>query len=1824
MTLFLSRPFEELPAVHAVHTVIVGSGYGAAMAALALAMRQKKTYANSDILVLERGNEFVPGDFPKTTSDLPAHLSFAANGKNRTGYADALFDVRVGENVNAIVGSGLGGTSLINAGVAVDPDEEVFRPWPPAPGGGPWMQEIADSLRFVRQLLGVGKHPRGSGLEKVDALKSVAKALERKDFCAKHELADIAVNFSAKPNAVGVTQAECSDCGNCFTGCNIGAKSTLAMNAWPLANGLGVRIVTGASVSMIVQGAAGSTHAWAVHVHRTTRSEMTRIVRAHRVILAAGTFGSTEILARSEKAGLALGSRAALGTRFSLNGDGIAFGFGQDKDVNACARVPSSVQVEPGAGERPGPTIVSKISLRDKNGQRALVEDATVPQPIARLWAEILATQASLHRFVSSTPSAWHQQHEKADPLTTSPGLEKRHQVMLSMAPDDSSGNLAFKDGKLEIFWPALDKVQPNAAANWVDQQLQRAHGEGGFCGGLYLANPFWKPLPKAFDAVFEGASALGGTHLCNHPLGGCPMGNSGVKGVVNSRGQVFRTADEVHDSLYVLDGSILPAAPGVNPYMTISAVAHRLACLMDGEAQVPILQPLAYAPRIPVKAGRSVQWPVGPLSFVFNERLFGPQDEITAQQIDNLLQTGGALAMANSLVLDASVEFPDIELWLRDPSIELGARFVASRHKAPERVIDSIEDEDLEYLFEGRGSVRLLRRDDPGFFSTRTVNAIRRFLALRGDEIKDGSAGNGLGQFWRVARQHGFWRRLDYEFTGKFCGREVSLKGSKLLAYDGSRERHSRDEANPWVSLTSIDLRVDVKDSEFDVLARFRVDLARMAKNIRPLQHTGTVETPQVVNAVAGVASLFVRVMVQTHLWTFAAPTYARFPCYTQANAGRLRTPTEIVDCVGSDTSRFPVTVERPVKDGWRLLRALPKSAKSGAPVLLIHGLAHGSQVFWTDTVDRNMAGYLLAHGHEVWLLDHGLSTGLASADPAPDIDEVAVQIAAAIDFVHAKSGSATGIDVFSHCVGSAGTSIAVLGGKVTKGGKSKIRRLVMHAVPPWIQPAESNLLRAYIGVFFKDRFFPESFDPIPWDDGKPPETCGGPNPKQPVENLILDRFASSLAWNEADHELHSKADGDSQFGRTVCNRMTALYGYEWRHSNLDTRTHRNIASLVGPAGANAYRNLYFLLNRKRVTDSKGHNIYVRVPNFVKEWTFETLFLHGEDNKVFDAESSRLSAHLLTAIKKEKQLGQDPKVDLRIVPGYGHMDTLFGRNASTDVFQHVRKFFESGGANDLQQAPRSRMQASRTPVTGPIISRPTVDAHGNKVLRIWVESNEFQSAETMEIQFACPSAFGGYLPAKLRPSPLKTRTNKLEATTFWLYDVECSQATGPVDVRPKFDPPAVVSLPPKSSGSTRSTVASTLLTDGSRPLPWIGQSWDQGFVAIPPSGGDQEATSSLPEGARIMTWFRLPWFRRFIDAKPVDSLSFVAGSCLYPGSWFDQERADAVFRRVRGLVEQVPGIDHLLLMGDQIYADASMSLFDIADHRERYQESYRRAFNAPNLAWVLRHVPTYMAVDDHEFRDNEPGAILGGDLDNQLQNFDIAAAEAWNFQMHGASASHGRVQLWYDFTSNGFDFFVFDTRSERRRGSTISEDQRRDFVAWLKRASLGSRPVFVVTGSPLAPLPCDEALCPHRASTSDSLRAHPDFVRMVGEEVRAARLPFKPVWLSGDPHISSFCEVSLKEPNGTLLSEFACIVASGLNVPLPFANDAPDDFEWKRSSLRLPSVEVDVTAASLVSAGMSHAVLLDVEPTGERWTLNVSVVDATSSKSVLVASSTL
>src|SRR6266536_2416500 len=144
--------------------VIIGSGYGGSIAAARLAEAKVKP----SICILERGKERQPGEFPET---LPGVIGEARSSANPLG----LYELLTHPDISVIKASGLGGTSLINANVAIEPDAEVFEQfhWPKAIT----LAELKKYYQKARDVLAPSVHPRAMELGKVQALDRRAKEM---------------------------------------------------------------------------------------------------------------------------------------------------------------------------------------------------------------------------------------------------------------------------------------------------------------------------------------------------------------------------------------------------------------------------------------------------------------------------------------------------------------------------------------------------------------------------------------------------------------------------------------------------------------------------------------------------------------------------------------------------------------------------------------------------------------------------------------------------------------------------------------------------------------------------------------------------------------------------------------------------------------------------------------------------------------------------------------------------------------------------------------------------------------------------------------------------------------------------------------------------------------------------------------------------------------------------------------------------------------------------------------------------------------------------------------------------------------------------------------------------------------------------------------------------------------------------------------------------------------------------------------------------------------------------------------------------------------
>jgi len=571
----LSSPIENIQAHYTV--VVIGSGYGGGIAASRLSR------AGQQVCVLERGTEMQPGEYPNTESEVLRHMQMDLPA-GHIGSHTGLYDFRLNRDINVLVGCGLGGTSLINANAALHPELRVFEDarWPQALRDD--LGSLDDAYRHAEGMLKSTPLPEQVSLRKLQALERSAREMG-----VKFERSPINVNFHDGVNHVGVDQRACNLCGDCITGCNQSAKNTVLMNYLPDAVNHGAEIYT----HVWVQRVERRDDRWLVHYQvrdagRERFDAPLMAVSATIVFLAAGTLGSSEILLRSKAAGLPLSDM--VGQRFSGNGDTGGFGYNNDHPIDGMG-----FGHRASAGREPvGPCITGVIDLREQStlNDGMVIEDGSVPGALTGFLPIGLAMAAGL--VGKDTEQGWGNwlkaKWRMIESMVRGPyhGAVRNTQTYLVMTHDDSNGRMYLEDDRLRIDWPGVGR-EPYFQRAW-----ERLVQVTRVLGGTYVKNPTWTKLTDH-------------NLITVHPLGGCVMGETAEDGVVNHKGQVFSTnrGAAVHDGLYVSDGSVMPRSLGVNPLLTISAVAERCCALLARDRGWQINYQLPSAPSRPVEQAR-------------------------------------------------------------------------------------------------------------------------------------------------------------------------------------------------------------------------------------------------------------------------------------------------------------------------------------------------------------------------------------------------------------------------------------------------------------------------------------------------------------------------------------------------------------------------------------------------------------------------------------------------------------------------------------------------------------------------------------------------------------------------------------------------------------------------------------------------------------------------------------------------------------------------------------------------------------------------------------------------------------------------------------------------------------------------------------------------------------------------------------------------------------------------------------------------------------------------------------------------------------------
>ena len=646
----LSKSLDDLAEHYDV--IVVGSGYGGSIAACRLSRAGRK------VGVFERGRELHPGEYPTTTEDARRHLQ-VSGGDDEVGDPRDMFWLHAAGDVNVLSGCGLGGTSLINANVALRADRRVF-------DDECWPQALRDDgigleAAYARAERMLSPMPYPASFPPLAKMTALQRAADGDPWYPT----PINVTFRSGPNGAGVHQEACNGCGDCVTGCNYGAKNTLLMNYLPDAVAHGAQVFTEVDVRWLERGEAGPPEdgpgdapvpanghrPWVVRVQplgvgRDRLDAPPLAISADMVVVAAGTLGTVRVLDASRQHGLALSER--LGHRFTGNGDVLGFAFRPGTDVDGI-----------GAGHHPpdpehpaGPCITSVIDQRAGRplSDGVIIEDAVVPGAVAGLLPLELAGQAA--------PDWLEDRLRGGGPLASllsaisggRLGMTQHLQTFLVMGNDDDHGSVVMDGDQVRVQWPGAGTSAYYERAN---RSLEHAATVGG---GTYLHNPIWSTI-------------LNHSLVTVHPLGGCVMADRAEDGVVDDRGRVFAgpTGSDVHDGLQVWDGSIVPRPVGVNPLLTISALAERAAALLAAEQGWavdetpirPVAQTTAPAPQLTRPGLR------------FTERMVGywsPTDEPDSGDLSQYLEAAAAGETAGStLAFELTLSTDDLRAEIAD-----------------------------------------------------------------------------------------------------------------------------------------------------------------------------------------------------------------------------------------------------------------------------------------------------------------------------------------------------------------------------------------------------------------------------------------------------------------------------------------------------------------------------------------------------------------------------------------------------------------------------------------------------------------------------------------------------------------------------------------------------------------------------------------------------------------------------------------------------------------------------------------------------------------------------------------------------------------------------------------------------------------------------------------------------------------------------------------------------------------------------------------------------------------------------------------------------
>jgi cholesterol oxidase len=510
--------------------VVVGSGFGGSVSALRLAER------GYSVAVLEMGKRWNKEDFPHSNWHLWKHFWQPALGMygilQMTMTRDAFF----------VHGAGVGGGSLVYANTLLVPSSEAFSD--PRWVGLDWQEALRPHYATAMRMLGATESQVVNEADRM--LAEVASDLGHGDSFRRHT---VGVYFGEPGKTVpdpyfdgrGPERTGCTLCGGCMIGCRVGAKNTLDRNYLYLAEKLGVTILPETRVlDLKPRGAADGSEGYELLVERSTGLlHPKRRITTRGVVLSAGSYGTSDLLMRARARGSLPSLSSTLGTYVRTNSEALLGVRGRDPKVDHSRgiAITSGVMVD-------AHTHVELV--RYPAGSDAIAPLTTVLTDGGRAPRWLYWLKAMARSPLTVLRLLW--------PF----GASMHGVILLVMQPIDSHLRYLLRR---RWWWP-------------FSRKLDSALG-GGPKAPVYL--PIANEVARRLAVKMKGDPQSGLIEVITnkastaHILGGCPIGKSIDDGVVDAGSRVFG-----YQNLYVVDGSIIPANLGVNPSLTITAMAER------------------------------------------------------------------------------------------------------------------------------------------------------------------------------------------------------------------------------------------------------------------------------------------------------------------------------------------------------------------------------------------------------------------------------------------------------------------------------------------------------------------------------------------------------------------------------------------------------------------------------------------------------------------------------------------------------------------------------------------------------------------------------------------------------------------------------------------------------------------------------------------------------------------------------------------------------------------------------------------------------------------------------------------------------------------------------------------------------------------------------------------------------------------------------------------------------------------------------------------------------------------------------------------------